>query len=384
MTIASEIQRIQTNIANAYDTAKAKGATLPAVENTENLASTIESIEAHTDPVLQDKTITENGVYTADEGYTGLGTVTVDVSSSGEQFIPRELVDGVLKYPTTKFAWELPDVTRVENNIFRSAFKECWFITSVNFPALTTVNYYGFEQACENCNSLKSVNFPALTTIKTAGFREAFYNCSSLTSINFPALTTVDAHSLYNAFYGCSRLTEVNFPALTTTDVSSFYNTFSSCSSLTSVSFPELTTIKGAYGLQYCFNQCKKLTSVSFPKLATLSGNYSLQSCFSNCTALTSVNFPALTTLSASSCMAYCFSYCSSLTDVYFPALTTSSFGSNKDQMSGLLSSTGTTVTHTLHFPSNLETIISGLTEYPIFGGTASAVQILFDLAATS
>jgi hypothetical protein len=28
----------------------------------------------------QDKTITENGTYTADEGYTGLGTVEVDVS----------------------------------------------------------------------------------------------------------------------------------------------------------------------------------------------------------------------------------------------------------------------------------------------------------------
>ena len=31
----------------------------------------------------QDKTITENGVYTADEGYTGLGTVTVEVEGSG-------------------------------------------------------------------------------------------------------------------------------------------------------------------------------------------------------------------------------------------------------------------------------------------------------------
>lgn len=30
----------------------------------------------------QDKTITENGVYTADEGYTGLGEVTVDVTGS--------------------------------------------------------------------------------------------------------------------------------------------------------------------------------------------------------------------------------------------------------------------------------------------------------------
>lgn len=31
----------------------------------------------------QDKTITENGTYTADSGYTGLGTVTVDVQASG-------------------------------------------------------------------------------------------------------------------------------------------------------------------------------------------------------------------------------------------------------------------------------------------------------------
>lgn len=34
----------------------------------------------------QDKTITENGTYTADSGYTGLGTVTVDVASSGGNF----------------------------------------------------------------------------------------------------------------------------------------------------------------------------------------------------------------------------------------------------------------------------------------------------------
>lgn len=31
----------------------------------------------------QNKTITENGTYTADSGYTGLGTVTVDVQASG-------------------------------------------------------------------------------------------------------------------------------------------------------------------------------------------------------------------------------------------------------------------------------------------------------------
>ena len=46
MTIASEIQRIQTNIANAYDVLEAKGATMPATENTDNLVTTIDTISS--------------------------------------------------------------------------------------------------------------------------------------------------------------------------------------------------------------------------------------------------------------------------------------------------------------------------------------------------
>ena len=46
MTIASEITRIQTNIANAYTAASGKGATLPATENSDNLATCIASIPA--------------------------------------------------------------------------------------------------------------------------------------------------------------------------------------------------------------------------------------------------------------------------------------------------------------------------------------------------
>lgn len=45
MSITSEISRIQTNIANAYTVAEAKGATMPVTENSDNLATTIESIE---------------------------------------------------------------------------------------------------------------------------------------------------------------------------------------------------------------------------------------------------------------------------------------------------------------------------------------------------
>ena len=44
MSIASEIVRINTNIASAYTEAEAKGATLPVNQNSDNLPSTIATI----------------------------------------------------------------------------------------------------------------------------------------------------------------------------------------------------------------------------------------------------------------------------------------------------------------------------------------------------
>jgi hypothetical protein len=45
MSVADQITRIQTNIANAYSSCEAKGATLPKIQNSDNLASVIDSIE---------------------------------------------------------------------------------------------------------------------------------------------------------------------------------------------------------------------------------------------------------------------------------------------------------------------------------------------------
>jgi len=51
MTIASEIQRIKTNIENAYDALETAGATMPATENSANLASTIATISGGGDAI---------------------------------------------------------------------------------------------------------------------------------------------------------------------------------------------------------------------------------------------------------------------------------------------------------------------------------------------
>ena len=160
---------------------------------------------------------------------------------------------------------------------------------------------------------------------------------------------------------------------------------FYGCNALTSASLPKLTTVSGGNGIQYCFYGCTALTSVLLPELTTISGNSGMTNCFQGCKALTSVSFPKLTTISGSNGMLYCFQGCKALTSVSFPALTTTSFGSSyTNQFNNMLFSTDTNVTHTIHFPSNLQTTISGLTGYPTFGGTSGYVTLAFDLPATS
>ena len=149
-------------------------------------------------------------------------------------------------------------------------------------------------------------------------------------------------------------------------------------------SLPSNATDVGDYALYYAFCDCTGLTSVDLSSLTTISGYYGLNNAFYQCTGLTSVDLSALITVSGSAVFTMAFYGCTGLTDIYFRALTTTSFGSYKNQFGSMLSSTGKTKTHTLHFPSNMQSTISGLTGYPNFGGTSGYVTLSFDLPATS
>lgn len=51
-------------------------------------------------PALQDKIVTQNGIVTADEGYVGLGSVSVDVPSSGGGDTPANIITASAKVIT--------------------------------------------------------------------------------------------------------------------------------------------------------------------------------------------------------------------------------------------------------------------------------------------
>ncbi len=64
MSVASEIARIKNNIAAAYDEAEAKGATMPAAENSANLADTVASIPTSVLPIVDATYSQQNAIVT--------------------------------------------------------------------------------------------------------------------------------------------------------------------------------------------------------------------------------------------------------------------------------------------------------------------------------
>ena len=245
MSVETQIERIKTNISNAYASAEAKGATMPEVKNSENLASCVQSIT------------------------TGGGGGGTQFGLTAEQMLGTVDGEGNLTVPT------LPSITftglkKVSDYGFYYKFCQRTFETdaTVSFPDLTSVNVNGMYNCFNSCSSLTSVDLSALTTVGASGMDSCFSTCTSLTSVDLSALTTVDSYALASCFNYCTSLTSVDLSALTTVGSKGLSSCFSYCRSLANISFPSLTSVQtnsfGTASYNYCFNGCTALTEIHF------------------------------------------------------------------------------------------------------------------------
>ena len=181
------------------------------------------------DPINnQDLTITENGTYTADEGYTGLGTVTVDVQGGGGgNFDAIWEVDGTT--PT--------EVHSNATSIRPYVFQECPAITVADFPKATSMG----EKAFYNSGVIVA-NFPELLIVP----KNAFANCRNLKSANFQKAETIES----SAFDYCNVLESIELPEVTKLNA----DALSDCRKLKRVVLPKVTTLSGYNIMSNCFN----------------------------------------------------------------------------------------------------------------------------------
>ena len=220
------------------------------------------------DPVLQDKTVTPTAskqTVTADSGYDGLDTVTVNAMPTATQATPAVSINsstGLVTATATQTSGYVSAGTK--SGTLQLAFQAAQTITPGTTNKTIAANtYLGGVQTIKGDANLVASNivsgksiFGVVGTATTGGGDTSIEDSiitKTVSTYTNDRVTTVGSY----AFKDCKKLTTVSFPKCLGIDS----NAFQGCSSLTTVSFPACTSIGS-----YAFYGCSKLKTASFPK----------------------------------------------------------------------------------------------------------------------
>lgn len=216
-----------------------------------------------TEPVLQDKELTENGTYTADEGFDGLGEVVVNVPGNTAPVVEPLTVTENGTYTATSGVYGYNPVTvnvgRPESAIefveMRNPSHDYAIHIRIYGPVYDNICYSNMAGSEPSLYAiLTTVDFVYWDSITRIG-RSAFRYCQRLEMQELPPNVVVIDDSAFNS---CSAVTFSRIPK----GVRNIGNkAFAYCTSITSITF------EGTPGaiLSDAFYYCTNLLTINVP-----------------------------------------------------------------------------------------------------------------------
>lgn len=195
MSISTEITRIKTNITNAYTKLSEKGATLPALQNSENLASTI------------------NTMSTSSSSSNNLSKITVNLDDKITELVENNVIEIIIPDTVTTIGTNFKDWTALTSitisdnitNISGTAFSGCSNLTSVTIGSGVTILGNMLFANCTNLTNLTLSN--SITEI----IMFVFAYCTNLTNINFKGTmnewNNIKKSDAWNTYSGITTIT---------------------------------------------------------------------------------------------------------------------------------------------------------------------------------
>lgn len=217
---------------------------------------------------LEGITITENGIYTKEDGYNEIVVEVPDLNGSYDEGYDVGYSEGVEEGTANAGAIiaETAQVLNItENGVYATKYSknedsieeiptsEGNLIRTVNvnvIPKIKVVDYNFCLAYSQFTEVPEWVDFDGITNMKYF-----FYNCTNLTII--PFIDTSKVTNMASAFANCSSL--ISVPNLNTSNVTTIDSIFSNCKNLTK--FPEIDT-SNVTNISYFIQNCTSLTSV--------------------------------------------------------------------------------------------------------------------------
>lgn len=321
MAIVDEIERIKTNIANAYTEIENKGVVTTGVKNSDNLATTISAIQ--TGGTGGGSTI-EKGIIIEecdDNGYAtkarvvGLTTLPANAFNNTQTIsngnmlsqkletviLPNDLesIGGHAFQGNTKL--KLSKLPNSVKTIGSYAFWSCTALGLEELPSsLTSIYDYVFYSArvrfTEIPNNITSIGDHAFDFCSSLALTKLSDNITSIgayafnkTKLKINKLPSV-LKSIGTYAFSQTAIEEIDIPE----GVTSFgENVFSACKSLVRIGIPGTIATIPNY---FCYN-CSALTNIDLSEGTTKIGNTS----FRECTALEKIDLPSTITSVGSS-----------------------------------------------------------------------------------
>ena len=195
---------------------------------------------------LETINITENGTYRKEDGYN---EIVVDVPSSSVQKI--NIQKEGLKFGGSIFT-EVPEWADFKGATdMSSMFKQCSKLQTI--PLINTSNVTNMTYTFYECSQLRTI--PLLDTSKVTNMSNMFQYCYKLQTI--PLINTSNVTNMYYMFSTCRNLQTM--PLLDTSNVTNMYYMFESCSNLQTI--PQLDTSK-VTEMSSMFAGCSSLVSI--------------------------------------------------------------------------------------------------------------------------
>ena len=200
------------------------------------------------EPVLQEKSIdiAENGSYSVspDAGVDGLNRVDITVNVP----IVLKATDDISFANSRYSSFPVENYDFSEKTDYLYCWADCRSLQS--FPYINTSKGTNFVYTWSGCSYI--TEFPVLDFSNGIDFCGAWRDCKALTS--FPSLDLSNGTGFERAWYGCSNLRE--FPALNLSKGINFSNAWNGCSNLNI--FPQVDLSSGT-DFSYAWNDCNAI-----------------------------------------------------------------------------------------------------------------------------